>query len=157
MKICRRPFASVARTCTSKFSFLGSTRPVSVAMRPGDMLVFNDTKVIPARLTGERRRPSADGSGVARIEATLIRREGPETWAALARPGRRLRPGDRIDFGGLTAEVATRGEAEVRLRIEKPRDFAVIMDVTTRVKPDKEFCAEIEKICGPESLEVLAN
>ena len=83
------------------------------------MLVFNDTKVIPARLTGERRRPSADGSGVARIEATLIRREGPETWAALARPGRRLRPGDRIDFGGLTAEVATRGEAEVRLVFDR--------------------------------------
>jgi DNA polymerase-3 subunit alpha len=50
-----------------------------------------------------------------------------------------------------------KGDAEVRLRLEKPRDFAVVMDVTTRVRPDKEFRAEVERICGPESLEVLAN
>jgi DNA polymerase-3 subunit alpha len=50
-----------------------------------------------------------------------------------------------------------KGEAEVRLRLEKPREFAVVMDVTTRVRPDKEFRAEVERICGPESLEVLAN
>ena len=50
-----------------------------------------------------------------------------------------------------------KGETEVRLRIEKPRDFSVILDVTTKVRPDKEFCAEIERICGPESVEVLAS
>jgi DNA polymerase-3 subunit alpha len=50
-----------------------------------------------------------------------------------------------------------KGDSEVRLRLEKPRDFAVVMDVTTRVRPDKEFRAEVERICGPESLEVLAN
>jgi DNA polymerase-3 subunit alpha len=50
-----------------------------------------------------------------------------------------------------------KGEAEVRLRLEKARDFAVVIDVTTRVRPDKEFRAEVERICGPESLEVLAN
>ncbi len=83
------------------------------------MLVFNDTLVLPARLTGERRRPSADGSGVARIEATLIRRDGPGTWTALARPGRRLVPGDRIDFGAMTAEVLGRTGSEVRLRFDR--------------------------------------
>jgi DNA polymerase-3 subunit alpha len=50
-----------------------------------------------------------------------------------------------------------KGETEVRLRIEKPRDFSVILDMTTKVRPDKEFCAEIERICGPESVEVLAS
>jgi DNA polymerase-3 subunit alpha len=49
------------------------------------------------------------------------------------------------------------GTAEVRLRIEKPRDFSVILDVTTRVRPDKEFRAEVERICGPESIEILAS
>jgi len=49
------------------------------------------------------------------------------------------------------------GAAEVRLRLEKARDFSVILDVTTRVRPDKEFRAEVERICGPESLEILAN
>jgi DNA polymerase III subunit alpha len=50
-----------------------------------------------------------------------------------------------------------RGETEVRLRLEKARDFSVILDVTPKVRPDKEFWAEVERICGPESLEVLAN
>jgi DNA polymerase-3 subunit alpha len=50
-----------------------------------------------------------------------------------------------------------RGATEVRLRLEKPKDFSVIMDVSTKVRPDREFRAELEKICGPESLEVLAN
>jgi DNA polymerase-3 subunit alpha len=49
------------------------------------------------------------------------------------------------------------GATEVRLRLEKPRDFAMVMDVASRVRPDKEFKAEIERICGPESIEVLAN
>jgi DNA polymerase-3 subunit alpha len=49
------------------------------------------------------------------------------------------------------------GEAGVRLRLEKPRDFSLILDVTTRVRPDKEFCAEVERICGPESMEILAQ
>jgi DNA polymerase-3 subunit alpha len=50
-----------------------------------------------------------------------------------------------------------RGETEVRLRLEKPRDFSVILDVTPKVRPDKEFWAEVERICGPESVEVLAR
>jgi DNA polymerase-3 subunit alpha len=50
-----------------------------------------------------------------------------------------------------------KGEAQVRLRLEKPRDFTVILDVECRVRPDSEFCAEVERICGPQSFEVLAN
>ncbi|MDF2232227.1 tRNA preQ1(34) S-adenosylmethionine ribosyltransferase-isomerase QueA [Albimonas sp. CAU 1670] len=92
-------------------------------LRPGDLLVFNDTKVIPARLFGERRRDSADGSGVAKIEATLLSREGPDAWEALARPAKRLREGDRLVFGPpgaeLGATVAAKGEAgAVRLVFE---------------------------------------
>ncbi|MBK7929168.1 MAG: DNA polymerase III subunit alpha [Bryobacterales bacterium] len=49
------------------------------------------------------------------------------------------------------------GEAEVRLRLEKPRDFSVILDIQARVRPDKEFCAEVERICGPQAVEVLAD
>jgi DNA polymerase-3 subunit alpha len=50
-----------------------------------------------------------------------------------------------------------RGNTEVRLRLEKPRDFSVVLDVVTKVRPDREFRAEIEKICGPESMEILAS
>jgi DNA polymerase-3 subunit alpha len=49
------------------------------------------------------------------------------------------------------------GATDVRLRLEKPRDFSVILDVTPKVCPDKEFWAEVERICGPESWEILAN
>ena len=49
------------------------------------------------------------------------------------------------------------GGASVRLRLEKSRDFSVILDVATKVRPDKEFKAEVERICGPESVEVLAS
>jgi DNA polymerase-3 subunit alpha len=49
------------------------------------------------------------------------------------------------------------GEAEVRLRLEKPRDFSVILDVGARVRPDREFRAEVERICGSGAMEVLAD
>ncbi|HEY7211795.1 MAG TPA: DNA polymerase III subunit alpha [Bryobacteraceae bacterium] len=50
------------------------------------------------------------------------------------------------------------GATDVRLRLEKPRDFSIVMDVpNTKVRPDREFRAEIEKICGPECMEVLAS
>src|SRR5512146_2542516 len=60
-------------------------------LHPGDVLVFNDTKVIPAQLEGRR--------GVANIGATLHKREGPREWQAFLRNAKRAREGDRIDFG----------------------------------------------------------
>jgi S-adenosylmethionine:tRNA ribosyltransferase-isomerase len=82
----------------------------------GDLLVFNDTRVIPARLAGVRRR--ADGAE-ARIEATLIAAAGEGRWRALARPGKRLALGDRIVFGALTAEVLAKDGAEVVLAFDQ--------------------------------------
>ncbi|MEM6354477.1 MAG: tRNA preQ1(34) S-adenosylmethionine ribosyltransferase-isomerase QueA [Pseudomonadota bacterium] len=75
-------------------------------LRPGDLLVFNDTRVIPARLDGIRRRETSDGSGEARIEVTLLDRQGPARWDAFARPAKRLREGDRIHFGSDLSAVA---------------------------------------------------
>jgi DNA polymerase-3 subunit alpha len=49
------------------------------------------------------------------------------------------------------------GDTQVRLRLESPRDFTVILDVPSKVRPDREFRAEIEKLCGSEAIEVLAN
>jgi DNA polymerase-3 subunit alpha len=49
------------------------------------------------------------------------------------------------------------GKTEVRLRLEKSRDFSVVMDVQFRVRPDREFMAEVEKLCGPESVEIMAD
>ena len=49
------------------------------------------------------------------------------------------------------------GATEVRFRLEKSKDFTVLMDVGAKVRPDKEFQAEVARICGPEAYEVLAS
>jgi DNA polymerase-3 subunit alpha len=49
------------------------------------------------------------------------------------------------------------GATGVRFRLENPRDFTVVLDVGLKVKPDREFRAEIERICGPECIEILAG
>jgi S-adenosylmethionine:tRNA ribosyltransferase-isomerase len=64
-------------------------------LRPGDVLVLNDTRVIPAALEGERRR----GDLVARVSVMLIEWLDASRWRALARPAKRLQPGDRLQFG----------------------------------------------------------
>ena len=88
-------------------------------LRPGDLLVLNDTRVIPARLSGTRARVSAAGEVVAKIEVTLLE-PGPDgSWAALARPLRKLRPGETLRFSeALSAEVAEIGGGQVRLRFD---------------------------------------
>lgn len=71
-------------------------------LRPGDCLVFNDTRVIPAQLEGRR--------GEAKIGATLHKREGPRDWRAFIRNAKRLRDGDSVDFGeGVSATASDRG------------------------------------------------
>jgi len=49
------------------------------------------------------------------------------------------------------------GETQVRLRLESARDFSVVLDVPTKVRPDKEFRAELTRICGPDMMEVLGS
>ncbi len=66
-------------------------------LRAGDILVFNDTKVIPARLSGVRDR----GGFIVPVQATLLKRLSPDRWSALMRPGKRLRAGDRVVFSSL--------------------------------------------------------
>jgi len=84
-------------------------RDLPALLRPGDLLVVNDTRVIPAQLTAQR--------GAARVGITLDQRKPDGTWHALARNARRLRPGDRLDFdGALTAEVIARDGDSVALR-----------------------------------------
>ncbi|MBX9575185.1 MAG: tRNA preQ1(34) S-adenosylmethionine ribosyltransferase-isomerase QueA [Caulobacteraceae bacterium] len=68
-------------------------------LRPGDALVFNDTRVIPARLSGVRTRPGPDGETLSvPVEATLHHRDAPDVWSAFMKPGKRLKAGDRIQF-----------------------------------------------------------
>ncbi len=78
-------------------------------LRPGDLLVFNDTRVVPARLRGRR--------GATDVELTLLRCLDEARWTALARPAKRLRPGDEVMVAEeFSAVVEGRAEGEVRLR-----------------------------------------
>ena len=85
-----------------------ATRDLSVTdlpsqLRAGDVIVFNDTRVIPAQLEGRR--------GDAKIGATLHKREGPRRWRAFIRNARRLHEGDSVDFGaGVSAIASDRAE-----------------------------------------------
>jgi S-adenosylmethionine:tRNA ribosyltransferase-isomerase len=85
-------------------------------LRPGDVLVFNDTKVIPAQLEGKR--------GDASVGATLHKREGPREWRAFLRNAKRVREGDTIDFGeGVCATAVDKdaeGSALLRFHGEEP-------------------------------------
>ena len=70
-------------------------------LEPGDCLVLNNTKVIPARLLGEK-----EGTGAA-VEILLLKRKEADVWETLVKPGKKLRPGARVSFGGgiLKAEI----------------------------------------------------
>jgi S-adenosylmethionine:tRNA ribosyltransferase-isomerase len=99
--------------------------------RAGDALVFNDTRVIPARLNGVRVRDRIERSEPQQVsvEATLHKRLGEDLWSAFMRPGKRLKVGDRVMFGAgggdacslarLDARIVSKGEGgEVELRFD---------------------------------------
>ena len=106
-------------------------RDLARFLAPGDLLVFNDTKVIPARLFGERHRETTDGSGIAKIEATLIERTGDATWRALAKPAKRLRTGD----------ADTRLDAFKQLRTMGDRATPMLKRMLRDADPEMRFYA----------------
>jgi S-adenosylmethionine:tRNA ribosyltransferase-isomerase len=80
-------------------------------LRPGDALVFNDTRVIPARLSGIRERVGPEGETLTvAVEATLHHRDAPDVWSAFMKPGKRLKAGDRVTFQSLTATVTAKAD-----------------------------------------------
>jgi S-adenosylmethionine:tRNA ribosyltransferase-isomerase len=89
-----------------------AVRDLPDQLRRGDVLVLNDTKVIPARLKGVRRR---DDSVVA-VEATLHRRLSPHSWTAFMKPGKRLAEGDRVQFGEAHDRACFLGELNATVK-----------------------------------------
>ena len=77
-------------------------RDLVSCLEPGDALVFNDTKVIPAQLEGVRHR---EGGEEVPVSATLHLRKADNLWHAFARPGKRIKPGDVLRF--VSADGAT--------------------------------------------------
>ena len=93
-------------------------------LRPGDRLVLNDTKVIPARLSGTRARDSAQGATQARIEVTLLEPQAEAgIWSALVKPLKKLKIGERVVFSAvLNADLADKAEGQGLLRFNLTGD-----------------------------------
>ncbi|MBS0123952.1 tRNA preQ1(34) S-adenosylmethionine ribosyltransferase-isomerase QueA [Thetidibacter halocola] len=90
-------------------------------LRPGDRLVLNDTRVIPARLSGLRHRSGATGQTAARIEATLLEPRADGIWAALLKPLKKVAIGETIVFSDVlsaTVEVKEDGQGYLRFNLE---------------------------------------
>ncbi|MEP2682501.1 MAG: tRNA preQ1(34) S-adenosylmethionine ribosyltransferase-isomerase QueA [Sulfitobacter sp.] len=86
-------------------------------LRPGDRLVLNDTRVIPARLSGLRHRASAQGAVQAKIEVTLLEPRGDGTWSAMIKPLRKLKIGEEVVFSDdlrATLEAVEDGQGHLR-------------------------------------------
>lgn len=100
-------------------------RDITEYLKPGDCLVLNDTKVIPARLIGEREETGG------KVEVLLLKRGEDNVWETLVKPGKKAKPGTRLVFGGglLRAEVVDIVEEGNRLiRFEYEGIFEEILD-----------------------------
>ncbi len=107
-------------------------------LRPGDRLVLNNTKVIPARISGRRRRVSDQGETFANVEITLISCDTNGNWLSLAKPARRLAVGEDIHFkNGLVGRVLSKSSDGVGLSFNITGDAfdAVIADIGSMPLP----------------------
>jgi S-adenosylmethionine:tRNA ribosyltransferase-isomerase len=137
-----------------------SVRDLPGLLQPGDVLVFNDTKVIPAQLEGRR--------GDAKIGATLHKREGPRSWWAFVRNAKRLRAGDTVDFGaGVSASAAERdgqgafllhfhGDEPVELLLERAGRMPLPPYIASKRPADEEDRADYQTMFAREEGAVAA-
>ena len=129
-------------------------------LQPGDVLVFNDTKVIPAQLEGRR--------GDASIGATLHKREGRREWRAFLRNARRARVADTIEFGeGVAASVVEKaddgsallhfhGEEPVELMLERAGRMPLPPYIASRREADERDCSDYQTMFAREEGAVAA-
>src|SRR6476469_6370128 len=129
-------------------------------LEPGDVLVFNDTKVIPAQLEGRR--------GDASIGATLHKREGPREWQAFLRNAKRARVGEAIQFGeGVAASVVEKsadgsallhfhGDEPVELLLERAGRMPLPPYIASRRPADEEDRADYQTMFAREEGAVAA-
>ena len=104
-------------------------------LEPGDRLVFNDTKVIPARLSGIRRRQSAQGTTEAKIEVTLLEPRGEGQWMALLKPLKKISVGEVVTFSdSLSARLIDKSDGQGLLEFDLTGEsFDTALDQTGKM------------------------
>lgn len=109
-------------------------RDITDYLRPGDVLVINDSKVIPARIYGKKIRE--DGTEGADAEFLLLRQRELDLWETIVRPGKRLKEGTRVRFGGglldaVIMDVTEEGNRIVRFEYDKSsgKNLYAILDI----------------------------
>lgn len=118
---------SSARMLVSRPSGLSDARAIDLPgqLEPGDRLIFNDTKVIPARLTGMRTR----GDATAKIEVTLLDPAGGDQWWALVKPLRKWKVGEVVRFSDtLAATLLDTSEGQALIQMQAEGDFDAALD-----------------------------
>ena len=126
-------------------------------LRRGDRLVFNNTRVIPAMISGTRTRPGLQAPSV-EVSVNLDRRMGGRRWRVLAKPGRRLKQGDSIRFGdSLCAMVVAKQDSSWLLEFNcGGREFAELLNeagsaplppyITSRRRPDERDRSDYQAV-----------
>ena len=135
-------------------------------LRAGDIVVVNDTKVIPARLSGIRlARELGEG---AKIEVTLVKRTSPSSFRAFARPAKRIKPGDKLQLGlTLSATITSREGAKIALAFDREGaalDAAIAAEgamplppyIATRRAPDARDRADYQTVYARDEGSVAA-
>ena len=129
-------------------------------LRPGDVLVFNDTRVIPAQLEGRR--------GDARVGVTLHKRAGLRSWWAFVRNAKRVRDGDLVEFGqGVSATAVERdaagairfdfaGEEPVELLLERAGHMPLPPYIASKRPTDADDAADYQTMFAREAGAVAA-
>ncbi|MEM7318660.1 MAG: tRNA preQ1(34) S-adenosylmethionine ribosyltransferase-isomerase QueA [Pseudomonadota bacterium] len=137
--IATRPVSprSAAKLLVAQGSMITDSRVFDLPdwLRPGDRLVLNDTRVIPARLNGRRHRNSAQGAVTAAIQVTLLEPMADGTWAALIKPLKKIRPGEDIVFSHqlrATLDRVEQGQARLRFNLVGD-DFDAALDLAGKM------------------------
>ena len=154
-----RDSARLLLVCGSEISD-GQALDLPQLLEPGDVLVFNDTKVIPAQLEGRR--------GAASIGATLHKREGPREWQAFLRNAKRARVGDTIEFGaGVSVSVLEKasdgsallhfdGDEPVEVLLERAGRMPLPAYIASRRPADEEDLSDYQTMFAREKGAVAA-
>jgi S-adenosylmethionine:tRNA ribosyltransferase-isomerase len=106
-------------------------------LKPGDLLVLNDSRVIPARLFGRRANSRGKQDAIGQIEVLLTAPTQEGAWSALVRPGRKVRVGDTLEFPNLANKIVLRAE------VLAAGEFG---ERTLRFEPVEDFYAALEEI-----------